>query len=743
MPAFTTAQDRSTITVTTAEIELAFSRDDGGLRALRRRDGPNVLGYGAPVPAIDVQVGIEEIWLAERVFVRYLSHSIDEREGAVELVIVIGVGPLMLYDRYRITGTMIARRISIKNVSEDEILLRRVRMTVPWVRVGDAESCRFDAPGNSARPHVPLRVAAALRRGVLPRQFFTAGLRDGRALELAPVQASGLMALYDQHSHNALLCWYYSEVEPAQPALEGNDQAVTLIHDLELADRLRSEVVLSGGTQYILLLHEPWPAALRALQHTRTLLSTRPAPTPPSWLRDANIYEIHPAEFGGFRGLAARLTNLQRMGFTAICLLPIWEFDSQSNLLWDGNWIDSGNPFAIRDYERLDPTLGTSDDLRGLVRRAHELGLRVVVDLPLAGCAPDARYVREQPDWLCYDALGDVVAMPGLPDLRCFDWSNADLQRYVLTQAVAQAADYGFDGYRVFPPRLAIPNWTRRLAHHASAGMLGTLQLIDQLRAALRAANPEAAVISARAGPAYTSVTDAAVDELPHHQFLHMVLDRTPPAELGDWLASHIATQPDEALRICFTESHATRLLNPLADGLRGSRLSRLALLGLVLCGFVPMIPCGQEEADEEFIGQLLRTRQSYPALRSGQTHYGRVTSDSRQIFAVLRQSSGQQVIGLLNVGPHKQSVQVHLPLEIMDLPEGSYVLEELVHGESGAAGRTWARAELSTLTITVKPFTGYCFLLRKVEVAPPQEPLDTPADALGEPLKLGAPVGG
>jgi hypothetical protein len=730
MPAFTTTQDRYTITVATAEIELAFSRDDGGLRVLRRHDGPNLLGYGAPIPAINVQVGIEEVWLAERVFVRYLSHSVDEREGAVELVIVIGVGPLMLYDRYRITGTMIARRISVKNVSEDEILLRRVRMALPWVRIGDPDTCRFDAPGNSARPHVPLRVAAALRRGVLPRQFFTAGLREGRALELAPIQAAGLMALYDQHHGNALLCWFYSEVEPAQPTLEGNDQAVTLIHDLELADRLRSEVVLSGGTQYILLLHEPWPAALAAFQRTQALFSTRPALPPAPWLRDANIYETHPAEQGGFCGLAARLSSLQRLGFTVVCMLPIWKFDAQSDLLWDGNWIDSGNPFAIHDFEQLDPTLGSPDDLRALVRRAHDLGMRVVVDLPLGGCAADARYVREHPEWLCYDAVGDPIAVPGSPNLLCFDWSNTDLQQYVLEQAAGQARDYGFDGYRVFPPRRAIPNWTRRLAHHASAGMLGALHLIDQLRAALRASNPEAALISSRAGPAYTGVTDAAVDELPHHQFLHMVMDRVSPAELGDWLDSHTAILPGEALRICFTESHTTRLINPLADGLRGSRLSRLALLGLVLCGFVPMIPAGQEEADEEFIGRLLRARRNYPALRHGRTLYGKVTSNSRQIFGVLRQSSGQQVIGLLNVGPHTQTVQVHLPLDSMDLPEGSYALEELLQGES------------STAAHTVKPFTGYCFLLRKVEVAADDLPADVPADTLDEPLKLSAPVG-
>ena len=52
------------------------------------------------------------------------------------------------------------------------------------------------------------------------------------------------------------------------PLVEGNDQAVMLAHEIAVADWLRSEIALTTGTQYILLLHEPWPGALAALQRT-------------------------------------------------------------------------------------------------------------------------------------------------------------------------------------------------------------------------------------------------------------------------------------------------------------------------------------------------------------------------------------------------------------------------------------------------------------------------------------------
>ena len=314
MPFTTKNQSQRIVSVRTPQIELEFSMDDGGLRSLRRVGGPNVIGYGDPRPSIDVRLGVAGEWLAERVFVRYLKHTVEEHEGGVDLVIVIGIGPLMVYDRYHITGTLIARRLSAENVGEDEVRLHAVRLSLPWACVGTPELCRFEAPGNNVRPRVPLQVAAAQRRGVLPRRFFAPGLREGRALEPAPTQGPGLMALYDPETDETLLCWYYSPVEAALPQVEGNDVAVTLTHQIELADWLVSEVALSGGTQYILLLREPWPAALAAFQRTWPLCGLRRLERPAAWVLDAAIYEAHSAQYGGFLGLAARCPTCGRSG---------------------------------------------------------------------------------------------------------------------------------------------------------------------------------------------------------------------------------------------------------------------------------------------------------------------------------------------------------------------------------------------------------------------------------------------
>ena len=79
MLSFTTSQNHELVTITTAEITLAFSRDNGGLRVLQHAGGPNVLGYGVARATIDVQLD-DRGWLANRIFIRYLNHVKASRD---------------------------------------------------------------------------------------------------------------------------------------------------------------------------------------------------------------------------------------------------------------------------------------------------------------------------------------------------------------------------------------------------------------------------------------------------------------------------------------------------------------------------------------------------------------------------------------------------------------------------------------------------------------------------------------
>ena len=95
------------------------------------------------------------------------------------------------------------------------------------------------------------------------------------------------------------------------------------------------------------------------------------------WWRSAIIYQIYPRSFadgngdgmGDLPGITARLGSLASLGIDAIWLSPFMRSPQK----------DAG--YDVSDYTDVDPLFGTLADFDAMVTRAHELGLRVLVDL--------------------------------------------------------------------------------------------------------------------------------------------------------------------------------------------------------------------------------------------------------------------------------------------------------------------------------------------------------------------------
>ncbi|MBE1874234.1 glycoside hydrolase family 13 protein [Myceligenerans pegani] len=99
--------------------------------------------------------------------------------------------------------------------------------------------------------------------------------------------------------------------------------------------------------------------------------------TDTEWWRDAVIYQVYPRSFadgngdgmGDLPGITARLDHLARLGVDAVWLSPFYRSPQK----------DAG--YDVTDYRQIDPLFGTLDDFDAMRARAHELGLRVIVDL--------------------------------------------------------------------------------------------------------------------------------------------------------------------------------------------------------------------------------------------------------------------------------------------------------------------------------------------------------------------------
>ncbi len=96
-----------------------------------------------------------------------------------------------------------------------------------------------------------------------------------------------------------------------------------------------------------------------------------------AWWREAVVYQVYVRSFadsdgdgnGDLPGIHARLPYLRDLGVDAVWITPFYRSPQR----------DHG--YDVADYRDVDPMFGTLDDADALISRAHELGLRVIVDV--------------------------------------------------------------------------------------------------------------------------------------------------------------------------------------------------------------------------------------------------------------------------------------------------------------------------------------------------------------------------
>ena len=124
------------------------------------------------------------------------------------------------------------------------------------------------------------------------------------------------------------------------------------------------------------------------------------------WWRGAVVYQIYPRSFqdsngdgiGDLPGVTRRLGHVADLGADAIWLSPVFT----------SPMADMG--YDVSDYRDIDPIFGTLADFDAMMARAHELGLRVIVDQVLNHTSDrhpwfaESRRSRDNPkaDWFVW-----------------------------------------------------------------------------------------------------------------------------------------------------------------------------------------------------------------------------------------------------------------------------------------------------------------------------------------------------
>lgn len=95
------------------------------------------------------------------------------------------------------------------------------------------------------------------------------------------------------------------------------------------------------------------------------------------WWQNSVVYQVYPKSFqdsdndgiGDLRGIINRLDYIKKLGIDIIWLNPIYKTSN----------IDGG--YDISDYQSINPTFGNMSDFQELLDKAHQLGLKIMMDL--------------------------------------------------------------------------------------------------------------------------------------------------------------------------------------------------------------------------------------------------------------------------------------------------------------------------------------------------------------------------
>ena len=174
------------------------------------------------------------------------------------------------------------------------------------------------------------------------------------------------------------------------------------------------------------------------------------------WWKGGVIYQIYPRSFqdttgngtGDLAGITQRLPHVASLGVDAIWISPFFASPMK----------DFG--YDVSDYRGIDPMFGSMEDFEVLIERAHELGLKVIIDLVMSHTSDQHAWFKEsrasrdnaKSDWYVWaDPRPDGSAPNNWLSMfggSAWQW-DARRQQYFLHNFLAAQPDLNFHNREV------------------------------------------------------------------------------------------------------------------------------------------------------------------------------------------------------------------------------------------------------------------------------------------------------
>ncbi len=165
----------------------------------------------------------------------------------------------------------------------------------------------------------------------------------------------------------------------------------------------------------------------------------------PEWSRNAVIYEVNLRQYtdsGTVKAFDRQLHRLKELGVDILWFMPVHPISE------DGRKGTLGSYYAVRDYKAFNPEFGTVDEFKALVKKAHGLGMKVILDWVPNHTGRDNNWVSEHPDWYAKDSLGNMYGPYDWTDVYKLDYNNREMRAAMIDALRYWLSEVDVDGFR-------------------------------------------------------------------------------------------------------------------------------------------------------------------------------------------------------------------------------------------------------------------------------------------------------
>lgn len=372
--------------------------------------------------------------------------------------------------------------------------------------------------------------------------------------------------------------------------------------------------------------------------------------SPQEWKHTTNIYEVNVRQYtkeGTFKAFEKEMPRLKNMGVKTLWFMPITPIAQKNK---KGSL---GSQYAAADYTSINPEFGTMDDFKTLVKKAHRLGFKVIIDWVANHTGWDHIWTKTHPEYYLKEN-GDFKRASGMDDIIELDYTNKEMRREMIEAMKFWIKETDIDGFRCdLASWVEVDFWKEARPEVETIKPLFWIGEFDELE------NPE-----------YGKVFDASYSWKWMHKSADFYKNNEPISELTDLLRKYSAIG-DSSMRAWFTTNHDENSWNGTEYEKYGVIAKPMAVFSATWNG-IPLLYSGQElpnmkrleffEKDPiawttnyqmaDFYRTLLDLKSSNPALRGGDpnvTTYLLNTTANDKIFAYIRKNGNNEVLVVLN----------------------------------------------------------------------------------------------